>query len=1088
MKGLIAWFAGNHIAANLLMLMIVLAGVITAPTIKQEVFPDLSTDMVQVSVPYPGATPEEVEGSINVRIEERVAGLDGVKRITSTATEGSGSVLVEALEGTDVRVLLDDVKSRVDAIDTFPVDAEEPVVSEVVRRNRTLSIAVSGRIGERGLKRMAERIRDDLTALPEITLVELANARPYEISIEVSETALRRYGATFAEVAEAVRRSSLDLPGGSLRTEGGDILLRAEGQAYRRQDFADLLLRSRPDGTRLVLGDVATVIDGFADTDQSARFDGEPAVLVQVFRVGEQSSLALSGAVREYVDGLQPRLPEGLTVTVWADDSTILRDRLNTLLRNGTQGLALVFLTLALFLQFRLAIWVTLGIPLSFLGALWLMPWLDVSINVLSLFCFILVLGIVVDDAIVIGENAYKKREEGVEGHDAVVLGAQEVSLPVIFGVLTTVAAFLPMLFLPGMTGKVMRLFPLSVIPALLFSLAESQLILPAHLQHVLSRRRESVGEFSSRWMRFQRRFADALEWLIDSVYRPGLERALAWRYQTLATALGVLIVTGAMVGSGWISLTWFPQAEADNVVVAVTMPQGTPRERTEVALTRLASAAEALRADLDAQRPGEASVFRHVLVSVGEQPFRGAQSSNGGRLGSSFSGGHLGEVNVQLAAADGRSIRSDEIARRWRELAGPVPDAVEVSYTASLFSNEPALDIRLSGTDVDVLRTAAERVKAALDNYDGVTEIADSFRSGKQEIEISILPQAEALGLTLSDLARQVRQAFYGLEAQRVQRGREDVKVMVRYPEADRRRLDALETMRIRTPDGREVPFSSVAKLTFGRGFATIERADRRRTVDVTAAVDSTVANANAILSELRQTVLPAIVADYPSVGYSLEGEQRNQRETLGALGRNFLVALLVIYGLMAVPLRSYAQPLIVMTAIPFGITGAVWAHYLLGMSVSFLSIFGIVALVGVVVNDSLVLVDYINRQRAAGAKLNDAVRRAGAARFRPILLTSLTTFAGLTPLLLERTLQAQFLIPMAVSLGFGVIFATLVSLLLVPCVYLVLEDARGLPARVRQARLRRRRRDAAGGSEPVVQGTQMGSRRPGDPRSRLV
>lgn len=1043
MKKLIAWFAGNGVAANLLMFIVVLGGIITAPGIKQEVFPEFSTDRVRVSVPYPGASPEEVEETINIRIEEKIAGLEGVKRITSSASEGVGSVTVEAQQGTEIRELLDDVKSQVDSIDTFPDEAEEPVVTEVVVRNHVVTVSVHGNTDERTLKRLGDRVRDELSALDAISLVELANARPYEISVEVSETALRRYGLQFSEVADAVRRSSLDLPGGTVRSEGGQILLRAKGQAYRGNDFSNLVLRSEADGRRLLLGDVADIVDGFAETDQSARFDGSEAVTLRVYRVGNQSALEISETVRDYVAEARRRMPEGVDVTVWNDNARVLQGRLDTLRRNGAQGLVLVFVTLALFLQFRLAVWVTIGIPMSFFGTLLLMPTLGVSINVLSLFCFILVLGIVVDDAIVVGENVFKYKERGENGLDSVVKGTQEVAVPVIFGVLTTVAAFSPMIALPGATGKIMRIFPLVVVPTLLLSLVESQLVLPAHLRHVLVSKSEGSNGVSSRWKRVQGAFGRALEGFIQRVYRPFLEFALSVRYVTVAVAVGGLMLTIALVAGSWVKLSWFPQAEADNVVALLTMPQGTTKKTTRAAIARLEAAAEVLNKELGGDGSRGTGPIRHILASVGEQPY--ANEQHGGVGGNGGSGAHLGEVNIELAPPEERTFESIDVARRWRELTGPIVGATELTFTSSLFNAGAPIQIEIAATSLEQLTAAAERLKGELSLYPGVFDVTDSFRPGKEEVKLKIRPQAEALGLSLSDLARQVRQAFYGEEAQRVPRGREDIKVMVRFPEDDRGRLATLEQMRIRTPDGAEVPFSSVAEVEEGRGYATIQRADRRRVVSVTAEVDDAIGNANDILTQLDRTILPQLVSDYPGLGYSLEGEQREQRDTIGALRRGFTIALLVIYALMAIPLRSYVQPLVVMSAIPFGIAGAIVAHFLLGLAVSFLSVFGIIALVGVVVNDSLVLTDFINRRRDEGFDIETVVRDCGADRFRPILLTSVTTFAGLVPLLLERSLQAQFLVPMAVSLGFGVMFATVVSLVIVPCLYLILEDASG-------------------------------------------
>ncbi|MFN2427819.1 MAG: efflux RND transporter permease subunit [Candidatus Binatia bacterium] len=1045
MRRVIIWFASNSVAANLLVMMIFTGGLLTLPTIKQEIFPEFDTDLVSVQVTYPGASPEEIEETINVRIEEKVAGLEGVKKISSTAVENVGAVTVQAQTGTDPRELLDDVKSRVDSIDSFPEEAEEPVVAEVAIRYHVISVAISGDTDERTLKRLADQVRDELSAMPEISQVDLVGARPYEISIEVSEDALRRYSLSFDEVAHTVRRASLDLPGGSVREGAGEILLRTKGQAYVGVDFERLVLRTAPDGSRLLLGTVAKVRDGFAETDQGARFDGRPAVLLDVFRVGQQSALSISEAVQQYVTKASARMPPGVRVETWNDEAAILRSRLSTLVNDGLQGLLLVFINLALFLQMRLALWVTFSIPMSLLGTLWLMPTLDVSINLLSLFCFIMVLGIVVDDATVIAENVYKKKEEGRRGLDAVIAGATELSTPVIFGVLTTCAAFLPMVWLPGATGKIMRVFPLTVIPALLFSLVDSQLALPSHLRHVMEHADEPVRGIALRWRRVQDACNRGLQWMIDQVYRPSLERALEWRYATAAGAFSVVLMTLAAVSGGWVGMTWFPEAEADNVVALLTMPQGTPKEVTSEVLARLESSAEVLREELSREHKTEGGPYRHLLTSVGEQPYRAAQRQHAGLVGGGAGGGaHLGEVNIQLASAEERRFDSAEVARRWREKTGAVPDAVELLYTASLFNPGPPVSIQFSSSHMQDLREASARLKAALEGYPGVYGVSDSFRPGKQEMRIAIRPEGEALGLTLADLARQVRQGFYGEEVQRVARGREDIKVMVRYPEEHRRTLSTLEEMRVRTPSGAEVPFATVARVEHGRGFAVIERSDRRRIVTVSAEVDAGVGNANRIVADLEAALLPQLVSDYQGLTWDFEGEQREQREALSSMVAGLGVSLVMIFGLMAIPLKSYVHPLMVMSAIPFGLVGAVFAHWLFGRDLTFLSMFGIVALVGVIVNDCLVLVDYINERRAEGVPVRDVVRAAGPARFRAIFLTSSTTFIGLVPIVAERSLQAQFLVPMAISLGFGSVAATFISLIFVPCLYLIVEDAR--------------------------------------------
>ena len=1067
MKDGIAWFARNPVAANLMMVFIIMSGAMATQAVREEVFPELELNRVRINVPYLGAAPEEVESGVILRIEEAIQGIDGIKEIQSTASEGSASVMVELELGADARRVVDEVKNQVDAITTFPIETEEPIIRELIARNQVTDIAISGATDVFTLKAIAEQVRDELSILPEITQVDIVSAPPYEISIEVPETALRRHGMTFDQVADAVRRSSLDLPGGSVRTAGGEILLRTIGQAYRGNEYEDLVLWTRADGTRLRLGDVATVVDGFAETDQYARFDRDTAVMVSVFRTGDQSALDIAAAVNRSVEDMQARVPEGISLTIWQDQAESLADRLTLMARNGATGFVLVFIVLALFLEFRLAFWVSLGIPISFLGAIALMPGLDVSANTISLFAFILVLGVVVDDAIIVGENIFRHQESHGDGLRGSIEGAREIAKPVVFAVLTTVAAFMPLMFVPGVIGRVLRVIPLVVIPCLLFSLVESLGILPAHLAHI--RRRPGA---SGPWHRFQHFFANGLTAFVRKVYQPLLETALRWRYVTAAVGLSTLILTGGMVLGGWINFHFFPSIEADVMAASVTMPQGTPVDMTSQAVEKLEEGAARLRARLE--RESGMDYFRHVSATVGDLPM---MSRDGGPMGRLMvvdsAAANLGEVTVELAPPETRAYTSEQLGLMWREATDPIPEAVEVNFDMSVMSFGEDVDVQLAGPDIDQLRAAAEEVKRRLAEYAGIYGISDSFRPGKVEMQLGIKPAAETLGLTLQDLGRQVRQAFYGEEAQRIQRGRDDIRVMVRYPRGDRRSLGDLENMRIRTPNGGEVPFTQVAQVEPGRGFASIKRVDRNRAVNVTASVDPAVTSAGAVIADLQARILPEILAvGYPGVFYTFEGAQGAQVEAVGSLQRGFFLALLMIFALLAIPLRSYVQPLIIMAAIPFGFVGAIWGHMAMRLDVTMMSMFGLVALTGVVVNDSLVMVDFINRARKvhadvgskvrqAGAQPRDrhefeagglqlAIREAGGNRFRAIFLTSLTTFVGLAPLMLERALPAAFLVPMAVSLAFGVLFATFITLILVPTAYLILDDVQRAMRRI--------------------------------------
>ena len=1045
MNRAIEWFARNPVAANLTMFLIVVGGFIAIPTIRMEVFPEFDLDMVTVEVNYLGAAPEEVEQAICLRIEEAIEGVDGIKRITSTASEGRGFVRIELELGADTRKVVDDIKSRVDAIDTFPDETEKPIVREMTSQRQIIEVAVSGDVDERTLKQIAEGVRDELAAIPEITQVEIGSARPYEISIEVSEATLRRHGLTFDQVADAVRRSSLDLPGGSVRAETGEILLRTKGQAYRGAEYENLVLLTRADGTRIHLGDVAEVVDGFAETDQFGRFDGEPAVLISVSSAGDQSAIDIAASVHDYVERTQAEIPEGISLTIWQDQAKILDDRLSLLLRNGATGFVLVFIVLALFVELRLAFWVSLGIPISFLGALWLMPGLDITLNMITLFAFILVLGVVVDDAIIVGENVYTHQQRHGQGLKGAIDGTREIAVPVVFAVLTTIAAFSPLLAVPGTMGKIMRVIPLIVIPCLLFSLVESLWILPAHLSHPKPR---DPSRRRGPWLWLQGRVAGGLHWFTHRVYSPSLEFALGWRYLTAAVGISTVIVTGGMVYAGWVVFEFFPTVEADRMSASVTMPQGSPASLTEDAVRRLEAGAEALQREFREETGFD--VVQHMYAAIGDQP-TSRQNLLGPGGGTAAS--HLGEVTIELAPAEERPIGSDALLERWREATGGVPQAVELSFEASMMNTGDDIDVQLTGTDVDEVRLVTVALKERLAQYAGVYEIADSFREGKQEVQLGITPAAESLGLTLADLGRQVRQAFYGEEAQRIQRDRDDVRVMVRYPRDERASLGDLENMRVRTPNGVEVPFDQVAVVEPGRGYATITRVDRRRAINVTAAVDTAVMSANDVNNDLEERVLPEILAEHPGVYVTFEGSQSEQRDAIGGLQRGFGLAMVALFILLAVPLKSYVQPVIIMLAIPFGLVGAFWGHVLMGLNLTIMSMFGVVALAGVVVNDSLIMVHFINQKRQRGATIDVAARASGVARFRPILLTSLTTFAGLSPILLEKSMQARFLVPMAASLAFGVLFATFVTLILVPVGYLMLEDIKRIPGALRLA-----------------------------------
>ena len=1038
MKAPVTWMAKNHVAANLLMGFILLSGLFAMLQTKIETFPEFSLDQVQIQVPYLGASPAEVEEGVCQRIEERVRGLDGVRRITSTASEGIGVVSVEMERGADMSRMLDDIKNEVDRIDTFPEETEKPVIKELIRRNRVIDVVVHGDVSEKALKVAAERVRDDLRNAPGISQVELSGVRVDEISIEVSEKALRRHSLTLERVRAAVARTSLDMPGGSVKGEGGEILVRTKGRMYSGQDYEEVVILTRPDGTSLKLSQIATVIDGFENSDLISRFNGHPAAVIQAYRTGDQSALEISDFVKDYIADNKERMPAGIHLDYARDDARLLRSRLDLLLRNARLGLVLVFICLSLFLDLRLAFWVMLGIPISFLGAFLLMDPFATSINMISLFAFIVALGIVVDDAIVVGENVYSHRERGKPFLQAAVDGALEVGTPVVFSVLTSVAAFMPLLFVEGMMGKIMSVIPVIVISVLLLSLVESLLILPAHLSStgkgLLNRTIDRIFGKPIEWHDRTAQWVDRrLRQFIDKRYVPTLKRSLANPLVTIALGIAMMLFTAGWVAGGHIKFVFMPKIESDWLTVSVVMPQGTTVEQTAAVVQHIENATLAVRDAYDAQQEeDQPSIYRNVFTSIGDQPMGSrthfsATGPTGGRA-------HLAEVTVELLPSEERDVSSAELEAQVRQKVGELPGPESLVFSSALFSTGNAIEVELASDDFAQLLEAVERLKEEIASYPGTGDIEDSFQEGKLEMKLSLKPQARTLGITMSDLARQVRYGFYGGQALRLQRGSDDVRIIVRYPEEERRGLGDVESMRIRTPAGGEVPFSDVAIVELGHGYASIQRVDGQRVVTVSASVDEEQANADEINRDLAARFLPALMQDYPGLHYRYAGEQRERADSMQSLASNFIIALFAIYMLLAVPFRSYTQPVVIMSAIPFGIIGAVWGHVIMGLDLTMLSIFGIVALSGVVVNDSLVLLSFYNQLRAQGVAPDEALIEAGRQRFRPILLTSLTTFFGLLPMILEKSMQAKFLIPMAVSLGFGILFSTGIILIGVP------------------------------------------------------
>ena len=1024
---MISWFARNSVAANLLMVTIMIGGILAIRNgVRLEMFPFSDPDTVSVSVPLRGATPEDVELGVAIRIEEAVQDLEGIDKITSRSVEGSTRVQIEIDADYDARELLDDIKSRVDAINTFPADTEKPIISLSTHSWAVISIVIAGDYSEDEIRLYAERVRDDLLRVDGITQVSLDSVRRYEIAIEASPDRLREFNVTLADISRAIRGSSVDISAGNVRTEGGDVLIRSKGQAYRRADFEAIVVKTNSDGSIVRVSDIATVLDGFEEESLRTRFNGKHAAFVDISRVGRQSAIEVSDKVKEYVASKQDTLPVGMELSFWDDDSERLKDRLGIMTSSAVQGSILVILLLSLFLRPSVAVWVFIGIPISFLGSFVILYLLDISLNLMSAFGFIIVLGIVVDDAIVTGENVYSRMRQGDKGLSAAIHGTKEVAIPVTFGILTTIAAFMPLAFIEGRMGEIFAPIPAVVIPVLFFSLVESKLILPAHLKHIQLHEHDHKATGFQAW---QSRFADGFETAVIRYYEPALKFCLRNRYSTVAAFTGVLAVLIMLVLSGWTRFVTFERLEGETATATLTMPVGTPFEATSRHAEKMVAAAIQLQEKYTDPETGQ-SMVTNILSSVGST----------GRS----NGSHLAQVQMETVPRQDRSMdfSVSEMNNEWRRLTGPVPGAESVNFRASWFRAGDPINFQFSGNSLETLNAVGEEVKSHLATYPGVFEIADSLSDGKEELQIELSPQGHLIGLTRTEIVNQVGQAFKGLQAQRIQRGRDDIRVLVRFPIDERRTIASLNEMLITAPNGRLIPLANVAEIKPGRGPSQIRRIDGFRVLNVTADVDKENTNMVVMMADLR-SYIDQLLIKFPSITYTVEGEQARQAETFGSLSLGIVVVLFAIYCMLALPLKSYVQPVLVMSVIPFGIIGAIIGHWIMGVTLTILSILGLMALIGVVINDSLVLVDFINqRHRAGGEKLLSAVERAGVVRFRPVMLTSLTTFFGLTPLLMDESSSAQFLIPMAVSLAFGILFATMITLILVPTNLMIADD----------------------------------------------
>ena len=1014
MGGAIAWMARNAIAANLLMMILLGGGIWTALNMQKEVDPQFELDIVQVQVAYPGAAPAEVEQGILLPIEEAARGVQGIEEITSTAREGSGTVQFELVGGVDRIKAYQDIDQAIAQIRTFPDDAEEPEVFLQERQREVMQIALFGDTDIWTLRQLAERVRDQLLSQPGITQVEIGNVPDYVTHVEIPQARLREYGLTLGEVADIIAASSRDVPAGSVDTSGGQILLRVDERREWADELGEIVVVSADSGAPVRLRDLATITDGFEETGFHGLFNQRPSIDIEIFRIGEQSPLEVAAAVQSVLDELPVTLPAGIDYRIDNNAAQNFDERLSLLVENGVLAVFIIVILLSFFLEYRLAFWIMMGMAISFIGSFTVLPMIGVSINMISMFGFLVALGIVVDDAIVVGENVYEYREQGMGNLEAAVRGAREMAWPVTFSILTNVVAFLPVMFLPGVTGNYWWPLPAVVICVLLLSLFEALFILPAHLAHIRERVHTSVGDKLHEW---QRRLARSVSRWINTRYEPFLGRCLRHRYISLTGALTVLVVTAGYAWSDHMGMVLMPELPADEIEAGVSLPAGTTLEQVERVALAITEATQSMFDEHDLYQQAEG-----IKTNIRGQTFI--------------------DVEIVLKPPGQRDMTAREVIALWRDEIGDIEGVDQITFEAERGpgSWRPDISIDLSHSDIDVLAAASEALFERLETFEDTRDVNDNYETGKAELNFTLLPEGRALGLTPMEVGRQVRDAFYGALALRHLRGTNEVEVRVKLPRAEREDLQYLDNFVVRTADGIEVPLMDVVELRSGESFQSIGRRDGRRVITVSASVEPKSA-VTRVLRVVREDVLPQLRADFPGLTWAFEGSEADMRESTAHLWGGFALAMGVIYALLAVAFGSYVQPLIVMTAIPFGVVGAVLGHILLGYDLSLVSLMGVVAVSGVVVNGALIMVHYANRLRRDLSAF-DAIRTAGVRRFRPVLLTTLTTFGGLTPIILETSEQAYHLVPMAISLGFGIIFATSIMLIVVPCLYLALDD----------------------------------------------
>lgn len=1013
-SGPIDYMAHNPIAANLLMIILIGGGIWTMFNIQKEVFPQFQLDIVEVSVVYPGASPAEVEQGILRPVEEAVRGVQGIKEVTSTAYEGSGQVAIELVAGTNRMKTFQDIDQAVNRIRTFPDDIEEPEVRLQSNQQEVMTIGLYGDADIWTLRKLAEQLRDRLLSNSEITQVEIGNVPDYVTHIEIPRKTLRKYRLTLEDIAEVIAQSSQDIPAGAIETNAGEILLRMQERKQWAEEFGNIKVIPSEMGTNITLTDLAEITDGFEETGFHGQFNRQPSVDLQIYRIGNQSPLDIASVVKTNLEDAQQTFPPGIKYRIDSNSADDYRERLSLLTENGALAILIVLFILALFLEYRLAFWVMMGMIISFIGGIVFLPIIGLSINMISMFGFLVVLGIVVDDAIVVGENVYEYRQQGLNFIDAAIAGARDISKPVVFSILTNIIAFVPLLFIPGTTGKFWWPLPAVVIVVLAVSLIEALFILPAHLGHSSPKNKLKIGDTIDRWQQdFGRRF----DHFVDKYYRGFLDLCLRNRYITLSTAIALLVIVGGYGYSDHMGMIMMPEVSADEIEAGVSLPVGTTPDQAAKVARQVTNSTQQMFDEHHLERAAEG-----IKTNVRGQNFI--------------------DVEIVMKPPDERDMTAGDIIELWRDNIGDIEGVDQITFEAERgpggFQQDISVD--LSHSDINVLEKASQTFFNRVEAFDATRDVNDNYNRGKTQFDFKLLPEGRKLGLTPADVGRQIRNAFFGALAMRQLRGTNEIEVRVKLPLDERKDIHHLEDLVIQTPDGTEVPLMDVVSLEEGEAFTTINRRDGRRVV--TVGMDAEPANAvTRVLESIRTEVLPQLRQEFPGITWSFEGSQADMRESTQALWGGFALAMLVIYALLAIALGSYIQPLIVMAAVPFGIVGAVIGHILLGYDLSLISLMGVIALSGVVLNDSLIMIDFANKKRSDHTPF-DAIHEAGIRRFKPIILTTLTTFGGLTPIIMETSRQAYYLIPMAISLGFGIIFATTIILFIVPCLYMIMED----------------------------------------------